>query len=150
MLSGIPNADFVKMTAILSMDDVLIYQAKTNSSTNPIFDVKGEKWIKENVKKEHETWKSMFLQSERNSQQLKLLTANLSLARLSSLEIHLSPLYKAEQSHLHKDGICTTGVSTPYPIHPVVLQTRRGHLTEVCKSSHQWDFLAANENDCNS
>ena len=52
MLSGIPNADFVKMTAILSMDDVLIYQAQTNSSTNPIFDVKGEKWIKENVKKE--------------------------------------------------------------------------------------------------
>ena len=85
----------------------------------------------------------MFLQSERNSQQLKLLTANLSLARLSSLEIHLSPLYKAEQSHLHKDG-------TPYPRHPVVLQTRRGHLTEICKSSHQWDFLAANENDCNS
>ena len=46
MLSGIPNADLVKMTAILSMDDVLIYQVKQNSATNPIFDVKDEKWMK--------------------------------------------------------------------------------------------------------
>ena len=108
------------------------------------------KGMKERTRYSCSSWTRCRAKSERNSQQLKLLTANLSLARLSSLEIHLSPLYKAEQSHLHKDGICTTGVSTPYPIHPVVLQTRRGHLTEVCKSSHQWDFLAANVNVCNS